>query len=119
MVTNGKGRELEPGLEVVLNSAARLQLLLPDAVLVGGSAAAYYARHRMSYDHDHVIQSLRDRFDVIFEALDREGNFVLARAIPDKIILGELGGGLKWAFVNSFASARLRCSVLSCRVAAS
>ena len=92
MVTNGEGRELAPGLEVVLNSAARLQRLVPDAVLVGGSAAAYYARHRMSYDHDHVIESLRDRFEVIFEALDREGDFVLARAIPDKIILGELGG---------------------------
>ncbi|QIK63499.1 hypothetical protein G7068_10025 [Leucobacter viscericola] len=84
--------ELDEGFAEVLESAARLQELVPDAVLVGGSAAAFYARHRLSYDHDHVVQSLHDRFDVVFDALDREGDFVLARAIPQKIILGELGG---------------------------
>lgn len=36
----------------VLESAARFQELVPDAVLVGGSAAALYAGHRDSYDHD-------------------------------------------------------------------
>ena len=76
----------------VLDSAARLQRLVPDAVLVGGSAAAFYARHRLSFDHDHVVGSLRDRFDLVFDALDREGDFVLARAVPDKINLGDLGG---------------------------
>lgn len=84
--------ELDRGFAEVLESAARLQRLVPDAVLVGGSAAAFYARHRLSYDHDHVVQSLNDRFDVVFDALDREGDFVLARAIPQKIILEELGG---------------------------
>jgi hypothetical protein len=33
-------------LLAVLESAARLQRLVPDAVLVGGSAAAAYAGHR-------------------------------------------------------------------------
>jgi hypothetical protein len=83
---------MHPALAEVLDSAARLQQLVPDAVLVGGSAAAYYARHRLSYDHDHVLSSLRDRFELVFDALDREGDFVLARAVPDKIILGDLGG---------------------------
>lgn len=83
---------LPPGLGEVLESAARLQELVPDAVLVGGSAAAYYARHRMSTDHDHIIGDLRDRFDLILDALERDGDFVLNRATPGKIILGELGG---------------------------
>ena len=41
-------------LDRVLRSASRLQEAVPDAVLVGGSAAALYAAHRESLDHDHV-----------------------------------------------------------------
>lgn len=84
--------DLPEGLEAVLESAARLQQLVPDAVLVGGSAAAYYARHRVSTDHDHIVEDLRHRFDVVLDALERDGDFVLNRATPGKIILGELGG---------------------------
>lgn len=80
------------GLAEVLDSAAQLQKLVPDAVLVGGSAAALYARHRMSTDHDHVLADLQDRFDLVLDALERDGDFVLNRAVPGKIILGELGG---------------------------
>jgi hypothetical protein len=47
-----------PELVRVLESAARLQEVVPDAVLVGGSAAALWANHRSSYDHDHVLQDL-------------------------------------------------------------
>lgn len=75
----------------VLESAARLQELVPDAVLVGGTVAALYAGHRMSYDHDHVVSDLRQRFDLVLDALDREPDWVLNRATPGKIILGELG----------------------------
>lgn len=75
----------------VLESAARLQELVPDAVLVGGSAAALYAGHRDSYDHDHVLEDLRDRFDVVLEAIESEGEWVTNRVQPGKIILGRLG----------------------------
>ncbi|WP_417555985.1 hypothetical protein [Microbacterium sp.] len=85
-------KDLPAELEEVLESAARLQQLVPDAVLVGGSAAALYARHRMSTDHDHVLADLRDRFDLVLDALEREQDFILNRAVPGKIILGELGG---------------------------
>ncbi|MEZ3162134.1 hypothetical protein AB1K54_16595 [Microbacterium sp. BWT-B31] len=84
--------ETSAKLESVLESAARLQELVPDAVLVGGSAAAYYAGHRLSFDHDHVVADLHDRFDTVLEALEREGDFVLNRVVPGKLILGELGG---------------------------
>jgi len=75
----------------VLRSAARLQALVPDAVLVGGSAAVFYAGHRDSYDHDHVVADLGKRFDIVLEALESDPDWVLNRATPGKIILGSLG----------------------------
>jgi diaminopimelate decarboxylase len=78
-------------LRAVLESAARLQELVPDAVLVGGSAAALYAGHRDSFDHDHVLKDLRERFDVVLDALESEGDWVTNRVRPGKLILGRLG----------------------------
>jgi hypothetical protein len=46
----------------------------------------------MSFDHDHVLADLDDRFDTILEHLDSLADWSLARATPGKIILGELGG---------------------------
>lgn len=84
-------RDIDPALHGVLESAARLQELIPDAVLVGGSAAALYAGHRVSYDHDHVVGDLRDRFDLVLDALEREGEWVTNRVTPGTLVLGELG----------------------------
>ena len=78
-------------LEEVLRSAARLQELVPDAILVGGTAAALYAGHRDSTDHDHVVADLSDRFDAVLEALESDPDWILNRATPGKIILGSLG----------------------------
>ncbi len=50
-----------PEWEEVLSAAARLQKYLPDAVLVGGTAAAFFAEHRMSVDADHVLIDLRNK----------------------------------------------------------
>jgi hypothetical protein len=84
-------KEASPELLAVLESASRLQELVPDAVLVGGSAAALYAAHRDSFDHDHVLSDLRDRFDVVLDALESEGEWVTNRVRPGKLILGRLG----------------------------
>lgn len=83
--------ESSPELRAVLESAARLQEIVPDAVLVGGSAAALYAGHRDSFDHDHVLTDLRERFELVLEALESEGEWVTNRVRPGKIILGRLG----------------------------
>jgi hypothetical protein len=83
---------MEPSLQDVLEKAARLQELVPGAVLVGGSAAALYAHHRESHDHDHVVADLAERFDSILENLEALGDWSTAKAQPGKIILGELGG---------------------------
>jgi hypothetical protein len=79
-------------MKKVLEQASRLQEIVPDAVLVGGSAAYVYAEHRYSFDHDHVITDLEERFDLILESLEREGDWITNRVVYGKIILGELGG---------------------------
>lgn len=81
----------QPSLDDVLASAARLQRLVPDAVLVGGTAAAWYAGHRESHDHDHVLADLQDRFDTVLEAIERSEGWVTSRVVPGQIILGSLG----------------------------
>ncbi|TDP42448.1 hypothetical protein [Nocardia ignorata] len=87
----GGPNDVSGELAAVLESAAKLQDLVPDAVLVGGSAAALYAGHRDSYDHDHDLRDLRDRFDMVLEAIESEGEWVTNRVRPGKLILGRLG----------------------------
>lgn len=79
------------GLLAVLESAARLQEAVPDAVLVGGSAAAFYAGHPLSFDHDHVVTDLRSRFDMVLDAVEATEGWVTNRIAPCKLILGQLG----------------------------
>ena len=54
-----------PEWEQLLSAAAHLQQLFPEAVLVGGTAAAIHAGHRVSRDADHVLTNVRERFDDI------------------------------------------------------
>lgn len=83
-----------PTLQEVLASAARLQEVVPDAVLVGGSAAALYAGHRDSFVHDHVLTDLVERYEVVLEAVEAtDGWATSVRASkPPFTIMGSLGG---------------------------
>lgn len=83
-----------PALQRVLESAARLQQLVPDAVLVGGTAAAMYAGHRESLDHDHVLTDLAERYEEVLDAVEAsEGWATSVRASkPPMTILGSLDG---------------------------
>ena len=76
----------------VLRAAARLQRVLPDAVLVGGSAAAAHAGHRVSLDDDHVVTDLRERFDTVLADLEATEGWVTARVRRPVLILGRLDG---------------------------
>lgn len=78
--------------QAVLAAAARLQELVPDAVLVGGSAAAHHAGHRVSLDDDHVVADLEDRFEEVLEALEATQGWVTARVKRPVPILGRLEG---------------------------
>ncbi len=78
--------------EEVLASLCRLQEVLPDAVLVGGTASALYAGHRFSFDHDHVLSDLRERFDTILAELEAVAGWETARIKRPVLILGSLDG---------------------------
>lgn len=59
-----------PDWEKLLAHAALLQAKVPSAVLVGGTAAALHAGHRISFDHDHVLSDLGKHFDEANAALE-------------------------------------------------
>ncbi len=82
----------QPEWDRVLSSAARLQALFPDAVLVGGTASALHAGHRISVDADHVLPDLRRRFDQILAELESVAGWQTARVRRPVLILGNLDG---------------------------
>jgi len=81
-----------PEWERVLAAAAHLQRILPDAVLVGGSASAVYAAHRLSTDADHVLTDLRPRFNQVLADLETVAGWQTARVRRPVLILGNLDG---------------------------
>jgi hypothetical protein len=81
-----------PEWEQLLTAAAHLQQILPDATLVGGTAAAIYAKHRVSYDADHVLPDLRKRFDDVLSQLESVAGWRTARVNRPVLILGSLDG---------------------------
>jgi hypothetical protein len=85
---------MPPRLRTVIASAARLQEVVPDAVLVGGSAAALYAHHRESFDHDHVVADLAERYEQILEAVEATDGWVTSvrASRPPLTLMGSLGG---------------------------
>jgi hypothetical protein len=62
-----------------LSAAARLQTLVPDAVLVGGA-------------DDHLLADLRERFDDVLTHLEEQDGWVTARVNRPVLILGSLDG---------------------------
>ena len=78
--------------EAVLSAAAHLQQILPDAVLVGGTAAAIHAQHRLSQDADRVLTDLRRRFDHILAQLESVAGWRTARVAQPVLIFGSLDG---------------------------
>ena len=81
-----------PDWETVLSAAARLQRILPDAVLVGGTAAAIHAEHRLSHDADHVLTDLRSQFEEVLAQLESVAGWRTARVRRPVLILGSLDG---------------------------
>ena len=81
-----------PDWEHLLSAAARLQEIVPGAVLVGGTAAALHAGHRLSMDDDHIVGDLRERFSAILSDLESAAGWVTARISAPVLILGSLDG---------------------------
>lgn len=76
----------------MLAAASSLQRIKPETVLVGGTAAAIYARHRVSGDADHTLGDLRERFDAVLATLEAEAGWTTARLNRPVPILGSLDG---------------------------
>ncbi len=76
----------------ILSAGVQAQLWVPEAVCVGGTAAALYAGHRLSYDTDHLLPRLRDQFEEVRETLEAHTEWKTARVTPPVLILGRIGG---------------------------
>ena len=81
-----------PEWERLLSAAARLQEIVPGTVLVGGTAAAVHAGHRLSMDDDHVLRDLRERFSSVLSQLEAVAGSRTARTTRPVLILGSLDG---------------------------
>jgi hypothetical protein len=81
-----------PEWEQLLSAAAHLQQILPGATLVGGTAVAIFAQHRVSHDADHVLPDLRFRFDEVLTQLESVAGWRTARVKRPVMILGSLDG---------------------------
>jgi hypothetical protein len=82
----------ERAWDEVLTSLCHLQRVFPDAVVVGGTASALYAGHRVSFDHDHVLPDLRIRFDQVLADLEAVAGWETARVRRPHLILRSLDG---------------------------
>jgi hypothetical protein len=80
--------------EDLLAAERHLQALVPASVLVGGTAAALHAGHRVSFDGDHVVADLRERFDEVLGDLEAAAGWQTARVRRPVLILGQLDGVL-------------------------
>ena len=87
-----KQSEPLPDWEHVLSAAAHLQRIVPDTVLVGGTASAIHAQHRFSRDADQVLTDLRTRFDDVLATLESVAGWQTARINRPVLILGSLDG---------------------------
>jgi len=81
-----------PEWDSILSAASHLQRIFPDAVLVGGTAAAIHAQHRRSVDADHVLKNLADRFDSAVNDLESVAGWNTARIRRPVLVLGNLDG---------------------------
>jgi hypothetical protein len=78
--------------EAVLRAAAELQALVDGSVLVGGTAAAVHVAHRRSFDADHLVADLGQRFGQLLAMLEQRDDWITARALPEKLSLGSFRG---------------------------
>lgn len=80
--------------ERLLAAERHLQHVVPDSVLVGGTAAALHAQHRFSEDDDHVLTDLRERFEGVLADLEAVAGWQTERTQRPVLILGRMDGML-------------------------
>jgi hypothetical protein len=91
-MTQGKRASEFPEWEKLLAHAALLQSRIPNAILVGGTAAALHADHRFSFDHDHVVADLQSHYKDATATLESIVGWRTKRRIKGKLLLGAIDG---------------------------
>lgn len=86
-----KGIKL-PDWEKLLSVQALFQSHFPESILVGGTAAALHAKHRISIDADHVLPNLKKHFSEILSRIEKETGWKTSRIEPPVLILGNFQG---------------------------
>lgn len=78
--------------EKLLSAQVIFQSHFPECVLVGGTAAALHAKHRVSMDADHIFPDLKRRFSKILKKVEEESGWRTKRLEPPVLILGHFQG---------------------------
>lgn len=81
-----------PEWEKLISVQNLFQSRFPESVLVGGTAAALHAGHRVSMDADYVVVDLKKRFEEILAQVEREAGWSTKRLEPPVLILGHFKG---------------------------
>lgn len=81
-----------PDWERLLSAQEVFQSHFPECVLVGGTAAALHAHHRISIDADHILQNLKTTFADILREVEKESGWRTNRIEPPVLILGNFQG---------------------------
>lgn len=87
-----KGIKKLPEWEKLISAQVIFQSHFPESVLVGGTAAALHATHRISLDADYVITDLKKRFEEILRQVEEEAGWQTKRIQPPVLILGHFQG---------------------------
>src|SRR3990167_5766569 len=78
--------------ERLLSAQMAFQADFPECVLVGGTAAALHAHHRVSIDADHTHPKLKERFAEILKKVEKEAGWRTKKLEPPVLILGNFQG---------------------------
>lgn len=81
-----------PDWERLLSAQEVFQSHFPECVLVGGTAAALHAHHRVSIDADHIVPNLKAKFAEILKDIEKESGWRTNRIEPPVLILGNFQG---------------------------
>ncbi len=81
-----------PDWERLLSAQVIFQSHFSECVLVGGTAAALHAHHRVSIGADHIVPNLKAKFAEILRDVEKESVWRTNRIEPPVLILGNFQG---------------------------
>lgn len=78
--------------ERLLSAQMVFQKRFPECILVGGTASALHAGHRISLDADHIYPELKKYFSEILKKVEQESGWSTKKIEPPVLILGNFQG---------------------------